>query len=319
MALAFTFPGQGSQAPGMGRDLAAAFPAAREVFQEVDETLKQKLSKLMFEGPPEDLTLTANAQPALMAMSLAVLRVLETEGGFDLKARVALVAGHSLGEYSALAAAGSLSLATAARLLRLRGDAMQQAVPAGEGAMAALLGAELEQARAICAEAALDPLTEARQVVEIANDNGGGQIVISGHAAAVDRAIEGAKAAGVKRAMKLPVSAPFHCALMAPAADAMAEALAGADLRAPLVPLVANVSAAKATDPTMIRDLLVRQVTGTVRWRECILAMGAMGCDQFVEIGAGRVLTGLMKRLAPEAKASAIGGPAEIEAFLRSL
>ncbi|MBU8536268.1 ACP S-malonyltransferase [Falsiroseomonas tokyonensis] len=319
MALAFTFPGQGSQAPGMGRDLAAAFPAAREVFQEVDETLKQKLSRLMFEGPPEELTLTANAQPALMAMSIAVLRVLEKEGGFLLRDRVALVAGHSLGEYAALAAAGTFDLSTTARLLRLRGEAMQKAVPAGEGAMAALLGAELEQAQAICAAAAEDPATGERQVVEVANDNGGGQIVISGHAAAVDRAIEGSKAAGVKRAMKLPVSAPFHCALMAPAADAMAEALAEAEMRTPLVPLVANVSAAKATDPVEIRDLLVRQVTGTVRWRECILAMGAMGCEQFVEIGSGRVLTGLMKRLAPEAKASAIGTPAEIEAFLKSL
>jgi [acyl-carrier-protein] S-malonyltransferase len=319
MALAFTFPGQGSQAPGMGRDLAAAFPAAREVFQEVDETLKQKLSKLMFEGPPEDLTLTANAQPALMAMSLAVLRVLETEGGFDLKSRVALVAGHSLGEYSALAAAGSFSLSTTARLLRLRGDAMQQAVPAGVGAMAALLGAEAEQAQAICDAAAEDPLTKAREVVQIANDNGGGQIVISGHAGAVERAMEGSKAAGVKRAMKLPVSAPFHCALMAPAAEAMAEALGEATMQAPRVPLVANVSAAKATDPAEIRDLLVRQVTGTVRWRECILAMGAMGCERFVEIGSGRVLTGLMKRLAPDAQASAIGSPADIEAFLKSL
>jgi len=319
MALAFTFPGQGSQAPGMGRDLAAAFPAAREVFQEVDDTLNQKLSRLMFEGPPEDLTLTANAQPALMAVSLAVLRVLEKEGGFDLKSRVALVAGHSLGEYSALAAAGAFSLSTTARLLRLRGDAMQQAVPAGEGAMAALLGAEAEQAATICAAAAEDPVTGAREVVQVANDNGGGQIVISGHAAAVDRAIEAAKAAGVKRAMKLPVSAPFHCALMTPAADAMAEALAEAEMRAPLVPLVANVSAAKATDPAEIRDLLVRQVTGTVRWRECILAMGGMGCERFVEIGSGRVLTGLMKRLAPEAQASAIGSPADIEAFLKSL
>jgi [acyl-carrier-protein] S-malonyltransferase len=319
MALAFTFPGQGSQAPGMGRDLAAAFPVAREVFQEVDDTLSQKLSKLMFEGPPDELTLTANAQPALMAMSLAVLRVLEKEGGFALRDRVALVAGHSLGEYAALAAAGTFSIATTARLLRLRGEAMQKATPPGTGAMAALLGAELEQAQAICAAAATDPVTGEREVVEVANDNGGGQIVISGAVAAVDRAIEGAKAAGVKRAMKLPVSAPFHCALMAPAADAMAEALDAAPMQAPAVPVVANVTAAKATDPAMIRDLLVRQVTGTVRWRECILAMGAMGCDSFVEIGSGKVLTGLMKRLAPEAKASAIGTPADIEAFLKSL
>ncbi|WP_439551600.1 ACP S-malonyltransferase [Falsiroseomonas sp.] len=319
MALAFTFPGQGSQAPGMGRDLAAAFPAAREVFQEVDDTLSQKLSKLMFEGPADELTLTANAQPALMAVSLAVVRVLEKEGGFALRDRVALVAGHSLGEYAALAAAGTFSLSTAARLLRLRGDAMQQATPPGTGAMAALLGAEYDQAAAICAAAALDPETGKREVVEIANDNGGGQIVISGAAAAVDRAIEGAKAAGVKRAMKLPVSAPFHCALMAPAADAMAEALAAATMAAPAIPVVANVTAAKATDPDTIRDLLVRQVTGTVRWRECILAMGSMGCDSFVEVGSGKVLTGLMKRLAPEARATAINTPADIEAFLRTL
>lgn len=319
MALAFTFPGQGSQAPGMGRDLAAAFPAAREVFEEVDETLKQKLSKLMFEGPAEELTLTANAQPALMAVSLAVVRVLETEGGFRLAERVALVAGHSLGEYAALAAAGTFDLPTAARLLRLRGEAMQKAVPAGEGAMAALLGAEFDQAKAICAEAAADPVTGKREVVELANDNGGGQIVISGHATAVDRAIEAAKAAGVKRAMKLPVSAPFHCSLMAPAADAMAEALERATMQAPAVPVVANVTATKATDPAEIRDLLVKQVTGTVRWRECILAMVEMGCDRFVEIGSGKVLTGLMKRLAPEATAGAVGTPADIEAFLKSL
>lgn len=319
MALAFTFPGQGSQAPGMGRDLAAAFPAARLVFEEVDETLKQKLSKLMFEGPAEELTLTANAQPALMAMSLAVLRTLEAEGGFVLKDRVALVAGHSLGEYAALAAAGTFDIPTAARLLRLRGEAMQKATPPGTGAMAALLGAELDQARAICAASAADPETGRKDVVEVANDNGGGQIVISGAVAAVDRAIEKAKEAGVKRAMKLPVSAPFHCALMAPAADAMAEALARAELRAPVVPLVANVTAAKATDPAEIRDLLVRQVTGTVRWRECVAAMAAMGCDRFVEAGAGKVLTGLMKRNAPEATAQSIGSPAEVEAFLKSL
>ncbi len=319
MALAFTFPGQGSQAPGMGRDLAAAFPAAREVFEEVDETLKQKLSALMFEGPAEELTLTANAQPALMAVSLAVLRVLEKEGGFALKDRVALVAGHSLGEYAALAAAGTFDIATAARLLRLRGEAMQKATPPGTGAMAALLGAELDQARAICAEAAEDPETGKKQVVEVANDNGGGQIVISGDAAAVDRAIEKAKAAGIKRAMKLPVSAPFHCSLMAPAAEAMAEALERARMAAPVVPVVANVTAAKAADPAEIRDLLVKQVTGTVRWRECVQAMGTMGCDRFVEIGAGKVLTGLMKRLMPEAKAEAVGTPADIETFLKSL
>jgi [acyl-carrier-protein] S-malonyltransferase len=319
MATAFVFPGQGSQAVGMGRDLAEAFPAARHVFQEVDDALSQKLSKLMWEGPPEELTLTANTQPALMAHSLAVVRALEAEGGFRIAERVALVAGHSLGEYSALTAAGAFDIPTAARLLRLRGEAMQKATPPGTGAMAALLGAELDQARAICAKAAIDPETGKAEVVEAANDNGGGQVVISGAKAAVERAIEIAKEAGVKRAMLLPVSAPFHCALMAPAADAMAEALATANLRAPLVPVVANVTAAKATTPDEIRDLLVKQVTGTVRWRECIAAMAAMGCDRFVELGAGKVLTGLMKRNAPEASALAIGTPADVETFLKGL
>ncbi|MBK1661111.1 ACP S-malonyltransferase [Paracraurococcus ruber] len=319
MALAFVFPGQGSQAPGMGRDLAAAFPAAREVFGEVDEALKQKLSKLMFEGPAEELTLTANAQPALMAHSIAVLRVLEKEGGFDLAARVALVAGHSLGEYSALTAARAFDLATAARLLRLRGDAMQKATPPGTGAMAALLGADLDQAKAICEVARTDPETGKAEVIGIANDNGGGQVVVSGHAAAVDRAVAAAPGLGVKRAMRLPVSAPFHCPLMAPAAEAMGEALEGAAVAAPVVPVVANVTAAKATDPAEIRALLVQQVTGTVRWRECVAAMAAMGCDRFVEIGAGKVLTGLTKRNAPDAAASAVGTPAEVEALLKSL
>jgi [acyl-carrier-protein] S-malonyltransferase len=318
MPTAFVFPGQGSQAIGMGRDLAAAFPAAREVFEAVDETLKQNLSRLMFEGPPEELTLTVNAQPALMAVSLAVLRVLEQEGGFVLKQRVALVAGHSLGEYSALAAAQSFDVTTAARLLRLRGDAMQKAVPAGEGAMAALLGAEMEQTRALCEQAAPRP-EGGHEVVEVANDNGGGQIVISGHRGAVERAVELSKAAGIKRAMMLPVSAPFHSALMAPAADAMAEALALAELRPPLVPLVANVTAEKATDPAGIRELLVRQVTGTVRWRESIGHIVALGCDRVVELGSGRVLTGMMKRLAPDVAASSIGTPADIETFLKTL
>jgi [acyl-carrier-protein] S-malonyltransferase len=303
----------------MGRDLAAAFPAAREVFEAVDETLKQHLTRLMFEGPAEELTLTANAQPALMAVSLAVLRVLETEGGFDLKSKVALVAGHSLGEYSALAAAQAFDVPQAARLLRLRGDAMQKAVPAGTGAMAALLGAEMEQARGICERAAADPVTGETQVVEAANDNGGGQVVISGHKAAVERAVELAKAEGIRRAMLLPVSAPFHSSLMAPAADAMGEALERDPPKAPVVPLVANVTAAKAIDPDMIRDLLVRQVTGTVRWRECVAAMVAMGCDTFLEVGSGKVLTGLMKRNAPDASAMACGTPAEIEAVLKAL
>ena len=310
---AFIFPGQGSQAVGMGRDLAAAFGPARAVFEEVDEVLKQKLSKLMFEGPIEELTLTENAQPALMAVSLAVLRVLEAEGGILLPQKAALVAGHSLGEYSALAAAGAFSVADAARLLKLRGQAMQRAVPAGVGAMAALLGVELAMAQEICDEAAQS------EVVGCANDNGGGQVVISGHRTAVERAIEIAKTKGVKRAMLLPVSAPFHCALMAPAADAMAEAFANTPPRAPIVPLVANVSAAKATDPVEIRNLLVAQVTATVRWRESVLAMAALGVDSFVELGTGKVLAGLVKRIAPEAATVSAGSPAEIEALLKIL
>jgi len=318
MPHAFVFPGQGSQAVGMGRDLAAAFAAAREVFEEVDETLKQKLSKLMFEGPAEDLTLTENTQPALMAHSLAVLRVMEREGGFALADKAVVVAGHSLGEYSALAAAGSFSVARAAALLRLRGQAMQKAVPSGEGAMAALLGAELDLAREICAEAAATP-EGARQVIEPANDNGGGQVVISGARAAVERAIEIARAKGVRRAMLLPVSAPFHCALMAPAAEAMAEALAKTPPAAPAMPLIANVSAAKETDAARIADLLVKQVTTTVRWRESVQAMVALGVDSFVELGAGKVLAGLVRRIAPDAAAASAGTPAEIEQLLKTL
>ncbi|HXT81473.1 MAG TPA: ACP S-malonyltransferase [Acetobacteraceae bacterium] len=318
---AFIFPGQGSQSVGMGRDLAAAFPAAREVFQEVDDTLNQKLSKLMFEGPSEELTLTENTQPALMAHSLAVLRVLEREGGIDLKQKAAVVAGHSLGEYSALAAAGAFPLAAAARLLKLRGQSMQKAVPAGTGAMAALLGADMAQAEAICEEACPVPDSEtgAREIVEPANDNGGGQVVISGHRAAVERAIEIAKAKGIRRAMLLPVSAPFHCALMAPAADTMAEAFEDTPPGSPIVPLIANVSAAKETDPAAIRDLLVRQVTATVRWRECVNAMTELGVDSFVELGAGKVLTGLIKRIAPDAASIAAATPADIEAMLKVL
>ena len=323
---AFIFPGQGSQSVGMGRDLAAAFSAAREVFQEVDEVLQKKLSKLMFEGPAEELTLTENTQPALMAMSLAVLRVLEAEGSFKLTQKAVLVAGHSLGEYSALAAAGSFSIADTARLLRLRGQAMQKAVPAGQGAMAALLGVEIDQAAAICEEAALvpDSITPqqpngVREVVEPANDNGGGQVVISGHRSAVERAIEVAKARGVRRAMLLPVSAPFHCALMAPAADAMAEAFEKTSPGAPLVPLIANVSAAKAIDPATIRDGLIQQVTATVRWRESVQAMSAMGVDSFLELGAGKVLAGLVKRIAPDATGLSAGTPGEIEAMLKVL
>ncbi len=320
--VAFIFPGQGSQSVGMGRDLAAAFAAAREVFAEVDDVLGQRLSKLMFEGPPEELTLTANAQPALMALSLAVVRVLAAEGGVAVQDRATLVAGHSLGEYSALTAAGALGLGTCARLLRLRGEAMQAAVAPGEGAMAALLGVEMAQAGEICAEAAIwrvEGQRDRRQVVEAANDNGGGQVVISGDRAAVERAVELAKKRGVKRAMLLPVSAPFHCALMAPAADAMAEALDGVTLGVPRVPLVANVTAAKVSDPDEIKRLLVAQVTGTVRWRESMIACGQMGVDRFVELGAGRVLAGLSKRISPDAQAYSAGTPAEIEALLKVL
>ncbi len=320
---AFIFPGQGSQFAGMGRDLAAAFAPAREVFQEVDEALGEKLSKLMFSGPAEQLTLTENAQPALMAVSLAVLRVLEREGGWLLADRATLVAGHSLGEYSALAAAGSLGIAETARLLRLRGNAMQKAVPAGEGGMAALLGVELEQAHAICAAAAPVPVAEGEQaadeVIAVANDNGGGQVVISGAAGAVARAIGIAKARGVKRALPLPVSAPFHCSLMRPAADAMGEALERAAIVAPCVPLISNVTASKVTAPERIRALLVEQVTATVRWRESVQAMGAIGVDSFLELGAGRVLSGLVKRILPDAASRSAGSPDEIEALLKLL
>ncbi len=318
---AFLFPGQGSQAVGMGRDLAAAFTAAREVFEEVNETLRQNLSKLMFEGPAEELVLTENTQPALMAHSLAVLRVLEKEGGWTLRQKAAVVAGHSLGEYSALAAAGAFTVADAARLLKLRGQTMQKAVPAGEGAMAALLGAEMSQAEAICAEAAPVPAADppVTEVIQPANDNGAGQIVVSGHRGAVERAVALAAGKGVRRAMLLPVSAPFHCALMAPAADAMAEAMESTPPGAPIVPLVANVSAAKATDPAEIRHLLVRQVTAMVRWRECVNEMVQLGCDSFVELGAGKVLSGLIRRIAPDAATASAANPAEVEALLKVL
>jgi [acyl-carrier-protein] S-malonyltransferase len=314
---AFIFPGQGSQTVGMGRDLAAAFAVAREVFEEVDESLKQRLSRLMFEGPAEELTLTENAQPALFAHSMACLRVLEREGGHSLAEIAVIVAGHSLGEYSALAAAGAISIGEGARLLQLRGQAMQRAVPPGEGAMAALLGVELDQAREICAAAAIGP--NGREVVDIANDNGGGQVVISGRRAAVERALELAKARGVRRAMVLPVSAPFHCALMAPAAEVMEEALARTELSAPVVPIIANVTAAKVSDPETIRELLVRQVTETVRWRESVETMVGLGVDSFIELGAGRVLAGLVRRIAPDATTHSAGAPAEIEQVLKLL
>ena len=319
---AFIFPGQGSQFAGMGRDLAAAFAPAREVFEEVDDALGERLSKLMFSGPIEELTLTQNTQPALMAVSLAVLRVLQRDAGLDVAARAAVVAGHSLGEYSALAAAGSFDVAAAARLLRRRGTAMQQAVPVGEGGMAALLGTGIEQAREICAAAAVmhaEGKPDRVEVIEVANDNGGGQVVISGAAGAIARAIEIAKERGIRRAMPLPVSAPFHCSLMAPAADAMREALGDAAIAAPRLPLIANVTAAKATAPDEIRDLLVRQVTGTVRWRESVQTMADLGVDSFIELGAGKVLSGLCKRIVPDAATRSAGTPEEIEALLKLL
>jgi [acyl-carrier-protein] S-malonyltransferase len=312
MTTAYIFPGQGSQSVGMGRALAQAFPAARAVFDEVDAALGETLSAVIFEGPEETLTLTANAQPALMAVSLAVTRVLQAEAGLDLAKDAAFVAGHSLGEYSALAAAGSLDVADAARLLRIRGNAMQKAVPAGQGAMAALLGLEFAQAAAIAEEAAQG------EVCQAANDNGGGQVVISGHKAAVERACEIAKAKGAKRALLLPVSAPFHCALMQPAADAMAEALAKVTLRAPAAPLVANVTASPISDPEVIKRSLVAQVTGTVRWRESMAAMAAAGVTHFVELGAGKVLTGLVKRNAEGAQGVAVGTPEDVAAFVAS-
>jgi [acyl-carrier-protein] S-malonyltransferase len=309
MAAAFVFPGQGSQSVGMGRALAEAFPAARLVFEEVDDALGERLSTVIWEGPLERLTLTENTQPALMAVSLAAMRVLTAEAGVDLARDAAYVAGHSLGEYSALAAAGSLSIADGARLLRIRGRAMQKAVPVGQGAMAALIGLEFEVAQAVAVEGAQGAVCQA------ANDNGAGQVVVSGDKAAVERAVELAKAAGAKRAMLLPVSAPFHCALMAPAAEAMAVALAEVKINPPAVPLVANVLASAITDPAEIARCLVAQVTGTVRWRECVSYMAAHGVTDLYEIGAGKVLTGLIKRIADGATGTAIGTPEDVGAF----
>ena len=314
MSLAFTFPGQGSQAMGMGADLAEAFGPAREVFQEVDDALSQKLFLLMREGPPEDLTLTENAQPALMAVSLAVVRVLQAEFGVDVS-RAAFVAGHSLGEYSALAAADSLPLGVTARLLKLRGQAMQRAVPVGEGAMASLIGPKADVA--LAEEAAKAGL--AVGVCVVANDNNAGNVVISGDKAAVDKAIEAAKALGA-RAILLNVSAPFHCPLMQPAADEMAGALGLTEFVAPRAPLVPNVTARPTHDPETIRRLLVEQVTGRVRWRESIeWLVGEGGVTRFVELGAGKVLTGIARRIAPDADALSIGAPADLEAFAKSL
>jgi [acyl-carrier-protein] S-malonyltransferase len=310
---ALIFPGQGSQSVGMGRALADSFAESRAVFEEVDAALGESLSKLIFEGPEAELTLTRNAQPALMAVSLAAMRALAAEAGFDVT-DAAYVAGHSLGEYSALSAAGALSLADAARLLRLRGEAMQRAVPAGEGAMAAILGLEFDQVSLIAHNAARD-LYLTGAICEAANDNGGGQVVISGTKAAVERAMELAKLAGAKRALPLAVSAPFHCALMTPAAEAMREALARTRIEAPKVPLVANVSAGPLSDPDAIRESLVRQVTGTVRWRESVAYMAGQGVTRFVEVGAGKVLAGLVKRIAAGASALSVGAPADVAAF----
>jgi [acyl-carrier-protein] S-malonyltransferase len=303
---AFVFPGQGAQTIGMGKALAEAYPAAAAVFAEVDDALGEKLSALIWEGDAETLTLTANAQPALMATSLAAFRALEAEGVKITDA--AYVAGHSLGEYSALAAAGTLSIADAARLLRIRGDAMQKAVPVGVGAMAALLGLDFETARAVAEEAAQG------QVCQAANDNDPAQVVVSGHKEAVERAVEIAKAKGAKRALLLPVSAPFHCALMQPAADAMAEALDDVDLHDPAVPVVANVVAQPVTDATLIRALLVDQVTGSVRWRESVGMMAGAGVTSFWEIGAGKALSGMIRRIAKEAETRAVGTPEDVAA-----
>jgi [acyl-carrier-protein] S-malonyltransferase len=309
MAAAFVFPGQGSQAVGMGKALADAFGAARAVFDQVDAALGEKLSVTMWEGPADKLMLTENAQPALMAVSLAVMKVLEAEAGLDLARDATFVAGHSLGEYSALAAAGAFSVSDAARLLRTRGMAMQKAVPVGEGAMAALIGLSFEDAAAVAKEAAQG------QVCQAANDNGGGQVVLSGNKAAIERAVEIAKGRGAKRAMLLPVSAPFHCALMQPAADVMADALSRVKVSTPKVPVVANVRAAPLVDPKDIVDALVAQVTGTVRWRECVSYMASAGVTTFYEAGAGKVLTGLGKRIAEGVTAVAIGAPEDVGAF----
>jgi [acyl-carrier-protein] S-malonyltransferase len=313
MKRAFIFPGQGSQIVGMGRALAAAFAPARRLFEEVDDALSENLSRLMFEGPESDLTLTENAQPALMAASLAVIRVIEAENGFALDRDVAFVAGHSLGEYSALAAAGALAVGDAARLLRIRGQAMQLAVPVGGGAMAALLGLDLTGAHAVAAEAAQG------KVCAVANDNAPGQVVVSGHRDAVERAIAISRERGARRAINLPVSAPFHSPLMAPAAEIMERALGQVTLRPPAVPLVANLSAEPVSEPSAIKCGLVGQVTEMVRWRESVLFLESAGIEEIVEIGTGRVLTGLVKRIAPELSARPAGTPAEVQSLIEGL
>jgi [acyl-carrier-protein] S-malonyltransferase len=314
MGRAFTFPGQGSQAVGMGKALAESFTAARDVFEEIDEALKQPLSRLMWTGSDEDLRLTENAQPALMAVSLAIMRVLERDGGLDWGRHVQLVAGHSLGEYSALAAAGAFSIPDAARLLKARGLAMQRAVPVGQGAMAALLGAELAQAEELATEA-----SRGAEICVVANDNAPGQIVISGHKAAIDRAAELVKSKGIKRAMMLPVSAPFHSPLMKPAAHEMEDALGSATLLPPRVPVISNVTVEPNSDPATIKRLLVEQVTARVRWRETIASLRGLGIDRVVEAGAGKVLSGMAKRIDKDLETVSIETPQEVEAFMKTL
>ncbi len=313
MKKALVYPGQGSQFVGMGKEIYDAFQVARDVFLEVDDALSEKLSKLIFEGPMEDLTLTQNTQPALMAVSIAIQKVIEKESGKNIKDLCSFVAGHSLGEYSALCAAGSISIADTARLLRIRGNAMLDAVPAGQGGMAALIGVDFAKAQEVAIFASSEGACQA------ANDNGGGQVVISGVMAAIEKAVAGASALGVKRAVKLPVSAPFHSSLMEPAAMKMAEALVAVQVLSPAVPLIANVTAEEVTDPEEIRDLLVKQVTGMVRWRESVIALKNKGVNRIVEIGAGKVLAGLVKRIEPEVEAISIQTPQDVENLLKSI
>lgn len=313
MSRALIFPGQGSQQVGMGKELLESFAEAREVFERVDDALSQSLSKIILEGPEYDLNLTANTQPALMAVSMAVVEILKKQGGLKIEDICSYVAGHSLGEYSALTAAGALEIEETARLLRIRGDAMQKAVPFGVGSMAAILGLDFEDVKAIAQEAANG------EVCEAANDNSTGQVVVSGHAGAVAAAISLAQEKGAKKAVELPVSAPFHCALMQPAADAMRDALADANMQKPVVPVVANVTANATQDPEEIRDLLVRQVTGTVRWRESVLWMKDQGVEQMVELGAGKVLSGLVRRIDREIACESVGTPDQVEAIIEKL
>lgn len=310
---AFVFPGQGSQFVGMGKELAEAFPVARAVFEEVDDALNAHLSRLMFEGDANELTATENTQPALFAVSMATVRVLESEGGFALKDKASVVAGHSLGEYAALTSAGVMSISDGAKLLRLRGQAMQRAVPVGEGGMAALLGVDSDKAAQFCAKAADG------QVLEVANDNGGGQIVVSGQLPSVERVMELAKAEGVRRVVQLPVSAPFHSSLMQPAADEMQDALEKVSFKEAAIPVIANVTAQSVTTPDEIKALLVRQVTGRVRWRETVESFETHAITQQHELGAGKVLTGLARRIAPELKADFAGKPGDVETMLKNL